>query len=385
MQNPSRRPTVSLAGPPACSGIQGWADLPDELLHLIVARLGSFQDILGFAATCPSWRTASSSYPSKSTFRTKFPPLLIQPRVRHEQDPLLPSTDGCRELLKCKVIDPANPNAALHCQIPQETLENMKCIGSSYGNIIYYREGYCRIVDVFTGMEVSAPCLPPSAKCSIYRCNGILTAPVTSPNSHLIVSTSTYHKSYLFDWRVGSDSWSQAQLPYMYTDQIVEFNGQLILSDGNGWFHSVQVAPQLGLQEITTDKDDWSQEHRALVVCGDMLIPLTVFTLYRLDVSTEPATMLPMEKLDDWALFLGAEPNGMPLSCMSPEKWGGRSNTSYCAGYGSQPCTFHGLHEEPDPVLDTPPVDCWYGEQHPVQLALPLWLYPSMFYYGAGE
>ena len=57
--------------------------------------------------------------------------------------------------------------------------------------------------------------------------------------------------------------------------------------------------------------------------------------------------------------------------------------------------------------MDTPPVDCdhwnpplsrghrdrysdpwairWYGEQDPVELALPLWPYPSMFYYGAGE
>lgn len=286
----------------------------------------------------------------------------------------------------------------------------MTYIGSSYGNLIYYRDGHCRIVDVFTGVEVSAPRLPPSAKCSIFCCNGILTAPVTSPNSHLIVSTSTYHKSYLFDWPVGSDSWSQAQFPYMSTDQIVEFNGQFILSDGNGHFHSVQMAPQLGLQEITTDKEDWSHEHRdmtTLVVCGDMLIVFIPFPreLYRLDVSTEPATVLPMEKLDDWALFLGA--NGMPLSCMSPEKWGGRSNTSYSAGYGSQPCTFHGLREEPDPVLDTPPVDCdhwnpplsradrdrfsdpWAirvpGERHPVRLALPVWLYPSMFYSGAGE
>ncbi|XP_044951596.1 uncharacterized protein LOC123401812 [Hordeum vulgare subsp. vulgare] len=232
MQNPSRRSTISLAGPPACSGVQGWADLPDELLHPIVARLGSFRDILGFAATCPSWRTAYSSHPSKSTFRTRFPPLLIQPRVR--QRPLLPPTDGCRELLTCKVVDPANPNAALRCQIPQETLENMKCIGSSYGNLIYYCNGCCRIVDVFTGLvwrfQLHA-CLPLSAKnCTIYGFNGILTAPVASPNSHLLVSTTTSyhdHESYFFDWPVGSDSWSQVRIPYMWSvDQIVEFNGE---------------------------------------------------------------------------------------------------------------------------------------------------------------
>ena len=73
----------------------------------------------------------------------------------------------------------------------------------------------------------------------------------------------------------------------------MEFNGQFILSDGNGWFHFVQMAPQLGLQEITTDKD-WSREicnMTEVLVCGDMLIVLIPFghELYRLDVSTKPA------------------------------------------------------------------------------------------------
>ncbi|XBH81941.1 hypothetical protein VPH35_107423 [Triticum aestivum] len=112
------------------------------------------------------------------------------------------------------------------------------------------------------------------------------------------------------------------------TDQIVEFNGQFILSDGNGRFHYVQLAPQLGLQ----DKQDWSPEPHDMtevLVCGDMLIVLIplAYELYRLDFSTKPASVMTLEKLDDWALFIRAEETGTPLSCMSPEQWGGRSNS----------------------------------------------------------
>ncbi|XP_044405381.1 uncharacterized protein [Triticum aestivum] len=245
MERPSKLPAVSLLGTPTFSGPQGWADLPDGLLHSIVDRLGSFRDLLGFAATCPSWQAAYLAYPSKSIFCTKFPPLLIQPRVR-AQGPLLPCTGGCHELVTCKVIDPANPNTALRCRIPQKTLE-MKLIGCSYGNVIYYCDGCCRIVDVFTGVEVSTPRLPSSVVHFKFFLKGILTAPLASPNSHLLVSTS----SSLLDLPVGSDSWFEVQLPHMFEiGEIVEFNCQFILSDGHASFYTVQLVPRLGLHAI---------------------------------------------------------------------------------------------------------------------------------------
>ncbi|XP_044439469.1 40S ribosomal protein S27 [Triticum aestivum] len=36
---------------------------------------------------------------------------------------------------------------------------------SSYGDLIYHCNGYCHTIDVFTGVEVSTPRLPSSAKC----------------------------------------------------------------------------------------------------------------------------------------------------------------------------------------------------------------------------
>ena len=63
------------------SELRNWADLPDGLLHTIISLLGSFRDLLAFAATCHPWRSAFSSHPSKSTLYTLFPPLLLQPNV----------------------------------------------------------------------------------------------------------------------------------------------------------------------------------------------------------------------------------------------------------------------------------------------------------------
>ncbi|EMS62876.1 hypothetical protein TRIUR3_06760 [Triticum urartu] len=387
MQSPSKLSDVSLPWPHAFSGPQGWADLPDGLLHSVVARLGSFRDLLGFAATCPSWRAAFSSYPSKSMLRSKFPPLLIQPHVR-VQGPLLPAANGCHQLYTCVVIDPANKKTSLRCQIPVETTEKMIYIGSSYGNIIYFCYGYVHIVDVFTGVEVSTPRLPSSVKRETFYLNGILTSPLTSPNSHLLVST----EFSLFDLLVGSDSWSQVQLPHMLViDQIVEFNGQVIVSDGFHRFYTLQLAPQLGLQEMTTKFQDRSEDHRRgktwLVVCGGMLLMVTAFSfneVYCLDMSTKPATWMAVEKLDNWALFLGEEVKSTPLSCMSSELFGLGSNILLYAGLDSKPWNLHHLCGGPDPMHDTPPdagdaPEPW-GWDSPLPCASlgPWWVTPAL-------
>ncbi|XP_044428180.1 uncharacterized protein [Triticum aestivum] len=190
----------------------------------ILALSGSFRDVLAFAATCRSWRAAFSSYPNKSAFCTRFPPLLVQFNVC-VQAPDLPSNNGRHELRTCKVIDPINKNIALRCQIPQEIYQEMHFAGTSYGQLICGRAGYCLVVDVFSGAVVSPPRLPFSGDFEFGRefyFSGTLTAPIASPNSHLLVSTAIS----LFDWPVGSDSWSELQLSDESIEQIVEFNGQ---------------------------------------------------------------------------------------------------------------------------------------------------------------
>uniref|UniRef100_A0ACD5ZIU3 Uncharacterized protein n=2 Tax=Avena sativa TaxID=4498 RepID=A0ACD5ZIU3_AVESA len=386
MQNPSKLCLASGSAQPAMSGLQCWADLPDGPLHSILALSGSFRDLLAFAATCRTWRAAFSSYPSKSTFCAKFPPLLIQFNARVKA-PDLPSNNGRHELRTCKVIDLTNKNVALRCQIPQEIYQKMHFAGISYGQLICCRGGHCLVVDVFSGAEVSPPCLPFSGNfAGEFYYSGTLTAPLTSPNSHLLVSTETS----LFDWPVGSDSWSEVQLSDARIEQIVEFNGQFIAMDDSYKIYSLQLSPQLGLQEITTewvgDLAPSSYSKPWLVVCGDRLLMVTCFSTmcpgssslvcipHRLDMSTNPHRWVEVTQLDNWALFVGGDVRSRPFSCLRPERWGGRSKWLYYASRHS--FTVHGVGDERDPSAGP---DIEYERRWSRKL-LPLWVYPSMFY-----
>uniref|UniRef100_A0A0D3GBY6 KIB1-4 beta-propeller domain-containing protein n=1 Tax=Oryza barthii TaxID=65489 RepID=A0A0D3GBY6_9ORYZ len=386
MQSPSKVSEASGSAPPATSVIEGWAELPEGLLHSIVALLGSFLDLLAFTGTCHSWRAAFSSYPSKSNFRTILPPLLVRPNVRVKAPS---SSNGHRKLRSCEVIDLANRNTPLRCQIPQETLQRMHFAGSSHGQLICCRRGYCLVVDVFTGAEVSPPRLPFSENCDEFYYCGILTAPITSPNSHLIIST----QSSLFDWPVGSDSWSELKLPVNQVDQIVEFNGQLIAVIEYS-LYTLQLAPILRLEKIKTlwwdNMNECPYMRPWFVVCGDMLLIVdhyisfsfgapVLYRPYRLDMSTKPAKWVEVKKLENWALFIGGDARSPPFSFKNPERWGGRSNCLYYAHY-SQPLSLHGLGDDADAVWDPNTDDNLVFKRNWYRQLQALWVYPSMFY-----
>uniref|UniRef100_A0A0E0HK03 KIB1-4 beta-propeller domain-containing protein n=1 Tax=Oryza nivara TaxID=4536 RepID=A0A0E0HK03_ORYNI len=390
MQSPSKVSDASGSMPPATSVRQGWAELQEELLHYIVPLLGSFIDILAFAGTCHSWRAAFSSYPSKSAFRTLLPPLLVRPNVR-VKSPCIPSTsNGPHKLLRsCQVIDLANRNTPLRCQIPRETLQKMLFAGSSHGQLICCRSGYCLVVDVFTGAEVSPPRLPFSKDHEeIYFC-GTLTAPITSPNSHLLIS----NRSSLFDWPVGSDSWSELKLPVNRVDQIVEFNGQLIAVIEYK-LYTLQLAPKLRLKKMKTlwwdDMSECPYLRPWLVVCDGMLLIVDHYiTLsfgapvnyrpYRLDMSAKPAKWVEVKKLENWALFIGGDARSPPFAFKNPERWGGRSNCLYYAHY-SQPWSLHGLGDDADAVWDPTTDDNLVFKRNWYSQLQAFWVYPSMFY-----
>ncbi|XP_006656563.1 putative F-box protein At3g25750 [Oryza brachyantha] len=392
MQSHSKISDASGSTPPAASVIQGWAELPDSLLHSIVALLGTFRDLLAFTGTCHAWRAAFSSYPSKSAFRASLPPLLVRPNVR-VKPPCFPSSEngngGRKKLRACEVIDLANRSTPLRCQIPRETLQKMRFAGSSHGQLICCRRGYCLVVDVFTGAEVSPPRLPFSEDREEFYYCGTLTAPITSRGSHLLIST----QSSLFDWPVGSDSWSELKLPVNRVDQIVEFNGQLFAVIEYS-LYALQLAPKLRLKKMKTLWWDGMNECPYLrpwfVVCGDMLLVVdhymsfsfgapVVYRTYRLDMSTKPAKWVEVKKLENWALFIGGDARSPPFSFKNPESWGGRSNCLYYAHY-SQPWSLHGLGDDADAVWDPTTDDDlvfkrnWYGQLQ------AFWVYPSMFY-----
>ncbi|VAH82121.1 unnamed protein product [Triticum turgidum subsp. durum] len=241
MHSPSKWLITSMSKRLAVSNLQGWADLPDDLLHSIVALLGSSLDLLAFAATCRPWHAAFFSHPSKSTLCFSCPPVLIR------QNPIQPPSNGHAKPQRFNLLDPSNTGTNYRCQIREEILQKFYFAGSSYGQLIFFRHRRCLVVDAFSGAEVSPPCLPELNHnvFESYYCT-TLTAPLASPNSRLLVST----KSSLFDWPVGSDSWSELKLSNVQVQQIVELNGQFIAMDDHMKIYTLQLAPQLGLHDL---------------------------------------------------------------------------------------------------------------------------------------
>lgn len=115
-----------------------------------------------------------------------------------------------------------------------------------------------------------------------------------------------------------------------------------------------------------------------------MLFMLGLTRLHRLDMSTEPATWIAVEKLDNWALFVAAGVMSTLHSCMSPGLWGGRSSIMYDAG-AYRPWALYGLHGVLDPVQDEPPREPGVEHIPPKMSFWQFWLYPSMFYSSDGQ
>ena len=74
------------------------------------------------------------------------------------------------------------------------------------------------------------------------------------------------------------------------------------------------------------------------------------YKAYLLDMSTEPATWVEVVKLENDALFMGRDVRSPTFSCMSPGRWGGRSNC-LCYAHDRQPWVLHGLGDDADAVL----------------------------------
>ncbi|KAJ1257613.1 hypothetical protein BS78_10G009400, partial [Paspalum vaginatum] len=297
----------------------------------VIPLLGSFPDLLAFAATCHSWRSAFSSYPSKSSLNTFVP--------------------KC----PCYVTDLASQDTLICSQIP--LLSN----GASFGHMIISNNRSCVVSDVFTGIDVSSPLLPVEKHYSadIYF-DAALTAPLSSPNSHLIVSTGSHN----FFWRVGSNSWSKHSSLNGPLTKFVDFKGQ-----------TVKIPVRWGGRN---SMKKWHIRTLWLVACGEMLLMVgpqssfpgtgDVFEAYRLDTSTEPAEWVKVDKLEDWAIFISKDERvQQPLSCMNPERKGRwRSN---CYGYDR--CVVFELGK-PKPCVYSFTMCC-------SRMMQPMWVVPSMF------
>ncbi|XBI06231.1 hypothetical protein VPH35_134270 [Triticum aestivum] len=132
------------------------------------------------------------------------------------------------------------------CHIPLIYVESFEFIGASYVHLFFARKQSCLVVDVFAGIIVSPPNLPNDEDTHPYY--AALTAPLVSPNSHLLVITVCQ----TFFWRVGSQSWLRCSHIGM-PEQVVIFSGQVFVM---GFDHRLllgHLVPQIHLQEIAID------------------------------------------------------------------------------------------------------------------------------------
>ncbi|KAF7046237.1 LOW QUALITY PROTEIN: hypothetical protein CFC21_055283 [Triticum aestivum] len=350
---------------------QGWADLPDVLLHSIIALAGS-SNLLTFACTCRSWREAFLSFPSKSASSTIFPPVLLQPDVPGRSPCYHPFGDK----RPCQVIVPASQHSRLCYQIP---LSSFCFLGASYGHLIFSSNRSCLIVDAFRGVSFSPPQIPGDESTEVYY--GALTAPIASPNPHLLVANG----SHSYFWRVGSHSWSRACPCDGTVKKIITFQGQVFGMDSNGMLFVVHLMPWIRVRMIGVSWGEISIRHLAnlyLVACGDMLLLVGCrgsfpargdsFEVFRLDQSTEQAKWVKVEELENWAIITSTDKRSQPLSFMNPERWGGRSNCVYYYSHDSE----HWAAFELGKPASSRNNFVFISSGNAVQ---PVWVVPSMF------
>ncbi|CAM0947483.1 unnamed protein product [Alopecurus aequalis] len=222
----------------------------------------------------------------------------------------------------------------------------------------------------------------------------ILMAPLSAPNSSLLL----FSRESVFQWQVGANTWIEHSLVAEHFCQIVCFKGQMFAIDSHQKLNIISLAPQLGIQEVPVvwgevivaglHKRPW------LVVCGDMLLMADIasnnshkkfcFHVFRLDLSAKPAKWVKVEKLENWALFVNADRRSQTFSCMSPERWGGKSNCIYVPSKSEDP-------NEPWMAVELGQSMC--SRTHPLSYILAsidlvlenFWVLPSLLYGGVSQ
>ena len=273
--------------------------------------------------------------------------------------------------------------------MPQNTPNTMHYLGCSYGYLIFSYEEHCLLGNALTGTKVKPPKLPSNNKLG-YLCGiCILTTAFGSPNSRLLLCSVTS----MFEWRVGTNRWSEHPLALgeEHIHQMLLFNGDIFALDTRRRLHTISLAPQFSLQEVAITWDSMPS-NPWLVVSGDKLLmadlwfgsdklngePYSIFEVFRLDFSVEPAKSVKMEKLENQALFVSLDVRNPTFSCTSPERWGGKSNCIYVANlFPDETWT---AVEFGQPVRRNIAHCLYYGCAFPPDCSLlsSLWVFPSL-------
>ena len=218
--------------------------------HSIVPLLGSFHDLLAFASTCcpgvlpspPSHLNPHCTYSSplfSSNLMSLSAPLALFQML--PEAPLYPNAS--QDTLLCSHI-PLLPIDYGNNR-PPIALDKFAFRGASFGHMIFSSSRSCFVFDVFTGIDVSPPLLPVDEYTEIYY-GAALTAPLSSPNSHLIVYTASSN----FFWHVSSNSWLKHSPRSGTLDKFVVFKGQVFGMGSDPRLFMVHLTPRIRLQKL---------------------------------------------------------------------------------------------------------------------------------------
>lgn len=97
-------------------------------------------------------------------------------------------------------------------------------------------------MDVFTGISISTPQLPVNGDIHLYY--AALTAPLSSPNSHLLINTGCHN----YFWHVGSNSWLSVSHRNERIRMVVVFKGQVF-----GMYHDLSLCHPLSTLDSHTE------------------------------------------------------------------------------------------------------------------------------------
>jgi hypothetical protein len=193
--------------------------------------------------------------------------------------------------------------------------------------------------------------------------------------------TSGFHS---FFWRVGSHSWVRRYNRDLI-NRLVVFKGQVFgMGNGSG-IYIVHLVPHIRIQKLSVDREESLMINRLrfsqMLACGDMLLmvgcprssPSTgdTFEAFRLNLLTESAKWVKVEKLENCAIFISTDDRCQALCCNDPERWGGRSNCIYC--YDSKEWIACELGKPLQQGVSIPGFNC-------ENMIKPMWVVPSMFY-----
>lgn len=174
--------------------------------------------------------------------------------------------------------------------------------------------------------------------------------------------------------------------------QFVVFKGQVFGMGSDRRLFMLHLIPHICLHKIPVSwgginsMTKWHLCNPWLVVCGDMLLMVgcqsdfagtgDVFEAYRLDTSTEPAKWSEGGEVGEMSDAHQQWPESQPISCMNPERWGGRSNCVYCYDSGHLVAFELGKPLLGDDATK-PDVFIFLCCGSMVQ---PIWVVPSMFF-----